>query len=200
MQIIYTKNQKQFIVSDKMNVCIFENESYLNKKVILPKQVHGNGIIKIENGRENLENTDGMFTENKELVLGIGTSDCASICLSDGEKIGIVHVGWRGLIVGILQNIVSNFRKESLTLYIGPFLHSFEIKKDFCYKEINEKFGDKFFYEENGKIFFNFKEALVNVLPSDTIWDSRNTKDDLSLPSNRRGQKYNFITTVEFLK
>lgn len=200
MGIIHTKNNESFFIFDKMQVCIFEDLEHVKKKIILPKQTHGNNIVKIENGEENLDNCDGLFTENNDIVLGVATRDCAPVCLSDGEKIGIVHIGWRGLTNDIFGKILANFDKKKLIVYVAPFFHSFEIQKDFCYEEINKKIGDKFFIEKDGKIFFNFKGALENMLPSDTIWDSRNTKDDLALPSNRRGMKYNFITTVEFYK
>ena len=197
-QTIKTENNKSFIVEDKMIICLFTNKSYFKKEIIMPEQVHGDNIVFVRDEKENLEGTDGVFTENKDMVLGIGTRDCAPICMTDGDRIGIVHVGWKGLVNGIFDKMASNFNGMNLIVYVGPFLHSFEIQRDFCYWEINSKMGNKFFETREKKLFFNFYEALKSVLPKDTIWDDRNTKDDISLPSNRRGSLENFTTAVKF--
>lgn len=201
---INTKNKESFIILNKMEICIFENQrqadSLKNNLITPKKQIDGNNIILIKDGNEELFGVDGLLTEDRSISLGIRTSDCAAICLSDGKKIGVIHVGWRGIVNGIIYKALDFFDKENLLIYVSPFLNSFEIQRDFCYQDLNNTIGDKFFIEKEGKIFFNFKDALEIILPEHTIWDDRNTKDDLSLPSYRRGDKYNFVTTVSFCK
>lgn len=201
---IDTKNHEHFVFPNKMKICIFPSEAHareFNQNIVLPKtQVNSDNIFFIEHGNEDLEHVDGLHTENREIVLGVKTSDCAAICLSDGKKIGVIHVGWRGLTNGIINKALNHFDKENLVIYVAPFLHTFEIKRDFCYESLYNVIGDRFFEEREDKLFFNFKNALENLLPEHTVWDSRNTEEDLSLPSNRRGIKYNFVTAVEFYK
>lgn len=199
MEFIDTKNNTPFNIKDKMVICLNWGGS-VDESIILPNQSHGNKVLEVFDGSEDLTNTDGLFTKNKELKIGVRTRDCAPVCMSDGEKIGVVHIGWRGLVNGIYDNISQYFNKERLTIYVAPFLNNFEIKKDFCFYDIKEKFREKYFEIKDDKIIFNFKDALASILPSDTIWDSRNTFSDLSLPSNRRGDKNNFVTSVEFNK
>lgn len=204
MQKINSENKIPFQVDGKMQVCIFESEKQareLKNNLLLPiKQIHESNIVFIKDGKEDLSNIDGLITDQEAFSLGIKTSDCAAVCLADDERIGVVHVGWRGLINNIFEKALSNFNKENLTVYVAPFLHEFEIQRDFCFDDLSSKFGEKFFEEKEGKLFFLFKSALESILPEHTFWDSRNTKEDLSLPSNRRGDKYNFVTTVEFIK
>jgi copper oxidase (laccase) domain-containing protein len=203
MNQVNSENKIPFEINGKMKVCIFENEEQArNSKsnLLFPiKQIHADKIVFIKTGEENLFEIDGLITDQKVFALGVKTSDCAAVCLADDEKIGIMHVGWRGLINDIFVKAVENFNKKKITVYVSPFLHEFEIQRDFCFDELKAKFGEKFFEKKEGKLFFNFKNALVSILPENTVWDSRNIKDDLSLPSNRRGDKYNFVTTVEFI-
>jgi copper oxidase (laccase) domain-containing protein len=204
LKTISTKNKESFIILNKVEICIFENQGQadsLKNNLITPKkQINGNNIIQIKNEKEELFGVDGLLTEDRSISLGIRTSDCAAICFSDGKKIGVIHVGWRGIVNGIIYKALDFFDKENLVIYVSPFLHSFEIKRDFCYQNVNNVIGDKFFEEKKDKIYFNFKDALESILPDHTIWDDRNTKDDLSLPSYRRGDKYNFVTAVSFCR
>ncbi len=164
--------------------------------VILPKQVHGERIVELINGSEDLSECDGIFTKNKDLIIGIRTADCAPICFSDGEKIGIVHAGWPGLCLSIIENILKNFNPESVEVFVGPFMHSFEIKRDFCYEKIVAKFGEQFFSFEEDRIVFHFKDAVASLLPESVKFDLRNTFVDTSLPSHRRDKTEGRLVTV----
>lgn len=178
---------------------ILPNES-VSRDIIIPKLSHGNRIIEIKNRGENLTDCDGVFTSNSGLVLGVTTADCAAICLTDGDRIGVVHAGWRGLSSGVVENMLANFDISRVQIYVSPFLHSFEIKKDFCYEAIAKKFGTEFFDEVAGEIIFRFKDALESILPVGTVFDSRSTDPSFDLPSYRRdGTEDRMITTVSFI-
>jgi copper oxidase (laccase) domain-containing protein len=164
--------------------------------VILPGQIHGDNIVEIVTGTENVLDCDALITKNKTFSLGVRTADCAPICFSDGEKIGIAHVGWRGLCLSLIEKMLSNFNQENLNVFVGPFNHSFEIKKDLCFTEIQEKFGDKYFIEKEGRITFLFKDAIMSLLPVNTKIDLRNTFEDLLLPSFRRDKTSERLVTV----
>lgn len=167
--------------------------------VVLAHPTHDSNVVSIQSEHENLEDCDALVTENHDLSLGVRTADCAAICLSDGKKIGIVHVGWRGLCLGLTEKILAHFDAETLDIYVAPFLHSFEIRKDFCYEQIARKFGERYFEEKSGKILFNFKAAISSVLPPHTVYDIRDTGTDTSFPSHRRdGTKDRFVTVVSF--
>jgi hypothetical protein len=75
-------------------------------------------------------------------------------------------------------------------------MHSFEIKKDFCFDIIKEKFDDKYFNIREGKITFLFKDAIMSLLPLNAKFDPRNTFLDATLPSFRRDKTSERLVTV----
>jgi copper oxidase (laccase) domain-containing protein len=111
-----------------------------------------------------------------------------------------MHIGWRGLVNDLYEKVSSLFNQENLEVYVGPFLHSFEIQKDYCYDVIIKKFGDKFIEESSDGISFDFYGAIKSILPKNAIFDERDTKDDLTLPSNRRDGTKDRLLTIISLK
>jgi len=182
------------------DVKIYPNFSDCKEKVITPVQTHGSNVIEIITGDENLNDCDALITSNKEFKLGVKTADCAPICICDGQKIGIIHIGWRGLVNDLYEKVSSLFNQENLEVYVGPFLHSFEIQKDYCYDVIIKKFGDKFIEESSDGISFDLYGAIKSILPKNAIFDERDTKDDLTLPSNRRDGTKDRLLTIISLK
>ncbi|MEK9182679.1 MAG: polyphenol oxidase family protein [Patescibacteria group bacterium] len=190
------ENKTTFNLTDYCFVTTYIKWQDAPSTVIFPEQTRRDNIIEVIAGNEELEDCDALITKNKALSLGIKTADCAIICLTDGEKIGIAHVGWRGLCLSLIEKILKEFKRENLKVFVGPFMHSFEIKKDFCFDQIQEKFGNKYFIENGEKITFLFKDAIMSLLPPDTKFDERNTFSDLSLPSFRRDKTRERLATV----
>lgn len=151
--------------------------------IIFPEQTHSDNICKIVKGDENLADTDGIFTENQNLTLGIKTADCLPIVFIENGRFGLVHAGWRGLVNNIIEKMLMNFSDPEI--FVAPFLHQFEIQKDDCYLQIQQKFGEQFFNIQEDKIIFDFLGAVKSVLPQAKI-DQRNTFLDNSLASWRR--------------
>ena len=164
--------------------------------VLFPEQCHGDNLIEIISGAENLENCDALITKNKNFSLGVKTADCTPICFTDGETIGIAHIGWRGLCLSLVEKMLKNFNYKNLQVFMGPSIHSFEIKKDFCFDKIQNKFGDKYFIQKDGKIIFLFKDAIMSLLLQNTEIDQRDTFLDSSLPSFRRDKTSQRLATV----
>lgn len=178
---------------------LFLSSEHVPGNIIIPKLSHGSNIVTIVTGDENVEDCDALVTENHSASLGIKTADCAPICFGDGKMIGIAHIGWRGLCLGLVEKMLTNFDADNLSVYVAPFLHSFEIQKDFCYEQITQKFGERFIEQKADKLVFNFKGAINSLLPSQTVYDARDTATDLSLPSYRRDKtKERLATTVSF--
>lgn len=189
-------NKKTFNLTDHCLVTTYSKLKDVPSTVIFPEQCRSDNIIEVISGNEKLENCDALITKNKTLSLGVKTADCAIICFTDGEKIGIAHVGWRGLCLSLTEKMLARFNRENLHVFVGPFIHSFEIKKDFCFNQIQEKFGDKYLVQEQNKITFLFKDAIMSLLPPNTKFDERDTFLDLSLPSFRRDKTKERLATV----
>ena len=153
--------------------------------IIVPDQTHSNNIVEIITWKEDLKNCDWIFTSKKNnFKLWIKTADCSAIVFEDEKYYWIVHAGWRGLVNWIIEDMLEKF--ENPKIFVAPFYKKFEIKKDFCYDEIFEKFWDKFFEEKEWKIIFDFQNALKYVLWEKAIFDKRDTFFDENFYSWRR--------------
>lgn len=96
----------------------------------------------------------------------------------------------------MIEKMLLHFDIRNLEIYVGPFLHSFEIKKDFCYDAVVAKVGTNFL-EAGDIIRFDFKKAIESVLPVQAFFDERNTQTSSSFPSFRRDKRAgNFITAI----
>ena len=61
----------------------------------------------------------------------------------DGSMVGIAHAGWRGLISGVIENLIESFHcnGDDLVVHLGPAISKniFEVGveiKDFIYQKI----------------------------------------------------------------
>lgn len=103
----------------------------------LGKQVHGSEVTHVtqqDRGRGRfapsnaLPDTDGLVCSARRLALGILTADCCPVMFVDvlNHVCGIVHVGWRGLLAGILGKSIEkmdsefNSKPAQIQAVIGP--------------------------------------------------------------------------------
>lgn len=134
--------------------------------VIFPNQTHGIRVVEIISGSEDLSGTDGLVTRDQNFRLAIKTADCAPVVFIGSERFGIAHAGWRGLVDGILEQMLQYFPDEKCQIIIGPLLPEFEIKRDSCYDRIAARFGERFFVYQDDSIRFHFLDAIRSVLPT----------------------------------
>lgn len=75
--------------------------------LIIPKQHHGDKILKIENITDDRE-ADCLYTSNKDLTLSVLHSDCAPIFLyaKDKEIICSIHASIKGSLLEITKKAV----------------------------------------------------------------------------------------------
>lgn len=183
-------------LTDRVEIKIYMSSEKLPEDLVRPSQKHTKNVIEVITGIENLTNCDGLVTKQKGLEIGVRTADCAPICITDEAKVGIIHTGWRGLCLGVIEEGLKYFSSNP-KIYIGPHMHSFEIQKDECYDMIKSKFGDEFFSQKKDKLTFNFTSALLSLLPTDVRIDERDTYLDTSFPSFRRDKtEERFITSI----
>ena len=172
------------------------NSNLKLENIITAKQNHTNNITEIKTWKENLENCDWLITNIKNnFSLWVYTADCCPIAFYDDKNYWIIHAWWRWLTNGIIEKMLEKFEKPNI--YVWPFLKKFEIQKDFCYFEIENKFWNRYFKEENWKIIFDFEKAVKSILPKNAIFDSRDTFFDKNLASWRRDKnKARNYTTI----
>lgn len=163
------------------------------------QQVHGNNVVFVDskNIGQEIQNCDGLITNDPKVVLKVSTADCLPISIVDTKtkSIGLIHAGWRGLENGIIkitiQKMVTTFSSNpsDLIVKIGPHIcvKHYEVKKDVANKFENLViYKNKKTYLDIGMIAFEqFKSAGIqeqNIRVSKEC-----TFENTSLSSYRRG-------------
>jgi YfiH family protein len=94
---------------------------------------------------------DGLITDVRGVLLGVGTADCVPVLVVDVEKrvVGAFHAGWRGTVARIVERGVARMaeeygsRVEDLVAAVGPSIGAC------CYtvgEEVRSEFGQGFGY------------------------------------------------------
>jgi YfiH family protein len=83
-------------------------------------QVHGTDVKEWDARPEGeLDKVDGHVTARDDLALLVLVADCLPVALAGGDRVAMVHCGWRGLAGGILANAVTRF-DEPPAAAVGP--------------------------------------------------------------------------------
>ena len=112
-------------------------------------QEHGTGIILLEDGERSLGSKgDAIITSSLGKVISVTVADCMPVLLmSESGTFALIHLGWRGIINGLLNLAIESMKKIShgeITSVLGPCIKSccYEFGKmeigRFC-----EKFGEE---------------------------------------------------------
>lgn len=97
--------------------------------LVLADQPHGNRlkiVSRAESGKV-VSGVDGLVTREKDLLVGVKTSDCLPLLFFDPEEknVAVVHAGWRGVYKQIPAKTVDLFIKlgslpQNIQVGIGP--------------------------------------------------------------------------------
>ena len=126
------------------------------KDLVIPKQTHSTNVS-FAKSVNSIENCDGVFTDEKDIVCSIQVADCMPIYFAHCSKnvYGLVHAGWRGLVYGILKStsqliLENGYKLHDFEIFIGPSIQKccFEIRDDIVG---NFKIGCVTPTQENGK-------------------------------------------------
>lgn len=145
------------------------------KNIVLSRQNHTDNVervdkveIKKENYDIQYDNTDGMITNKRNIVLITKEADCIPILMFDTKKKAIanVHSGWKGTTLRISEKAVKkmikeyNTNPEDLICAIGPSIGKchFEVDKD-VFKIFDEKLReDEALYKRYDDIIIKNKD------------------------------------------
>lgn len=100
-------------------------------KFIFPEQTHSDHIKVIqspEEVREEIKDTDGLITNQKDICISVLTADCVPILFYDPVRrvIGAAHAGWRGTVSMLARKMIETFKSEfnsrpsDILVGIGP--------------------------------------------------------------------------------
>ncbi|HLD20568.1 MAG TPA: peptidoglycan editing factor PgeF [Patescibacteria group bacterium] len=153
-------------------------DTYFRQQGIDPSRVVAGGCAHTTNVRvvgeddagTYIPNSDSLITNQPNLFLSITAADCMPVYFSDAkhQTIGIAHAGWRGLVAGILENVVHGMTEmfgsapEDIQVLIGPHIKKchFEIGK-----EVAVKFLPKHIETHEGRLYADMSnEARSRLL------------------------------------
>lgn len=130
------------------------------RKLMLVDQVHGDGILILDDPADNASKYesaafDALITDQPGLALCIKTADCIPIFLVDTARhiICALHAGWQGTALKITAKTVDNLRArfhsrpEDILAVIGPAIGP-------CCYEVDKRVYDAMTGDGGGKIPF----------------------------------------------
>ena len=92
------------------------------------RQVHGGRVVVVDRpGAGAGEHADAAVTDRAGCVLAIHTADCLPLLLRSTGVVGAAHVGWRGLVAGIVESTVDAMAALGagpIAAHIGPHIRS----------------------------------------------------------------------------
>lgn len=90
-------------------------------------QVHDTGVVVATAETASGLDADAIVTADPDLAVAVRTADCAPIALAGDGVVGVVHAGWRGLVLGVIEETVRVMRaqgSEEVVAALGPCIHS----------------------------------------------------------------------------
>ncbi len=149
------------------------------KKIFLLNQIHSNKFHFLNKNykKNNIKLTgDALITNQKKIIIGILTADCVPVLIYDNKLkiISAIHAGWKGAYKGIIKKVIKFMLKngsesKNLVAAIGPCISqkSYEIKKDFKNKFLNQgKKNEIFFRKNKNKTYFSLNKYVYYQLKS----------------------------------
>lgn len=116
---------------------------YLPSEPVWLNQIHSTEVIDAAKSG-CLENADGAFTTQADVVCVTMTADCLPVLLCDkaGTVVAAVHAGWRGLCDGVIEAAIAKMpvKSEDIMAWLGPAIgpNAFEVGDD-----VREQFMQK---------------------------------------------------------
>ena len=143
------------------------------------EQSHSDIFIEVD--KPGKYKADALITRNKRLALVVLTADCLPVLISDHEKIGVIHIGWKGLENRIFYKTISNFNLEKLKVSIGPHAQKccYEVKED-----LESKFR-KYCLKKENKIYLDLSKDIKEFCGDNKI------DIEISTICTIENQKYN---------
>ena len=164
---LHVNDKRDNVIENRKNLIDHFN---LPSEPIWINQTHSNICLDAEITKTIIE-ADASYTSKVGVVCGIMTADCLPVFVSNknGTMVGIAHAGWRGLISGVIENLISSFNSDgdNLVVHFGPAISksSFEVgdevMKLFLAKNIN---FERSFTIKNNTNYLDLYDAAKVIL------------------------------------
>jgi YfiH family protein len=104
-------------------------------RLALNYQVHSTAVHRARPGARG-ERGDGLWTDEPDLPILAMSADCLPIALTRtngaAPAVAVAHVGWRGLLAGVVEAAVSTLGQGAVGAAIGPAIGPccYEVRED----------------------------------------------------------------------
>ena len=139
-----------------------------SSKLVTINQIHSQKIL-IVDSPGFYDSADGIINKGGNLVCSIKVADCLPVFFVNNKSktIGLVHAGWRGISLGIIDQFVKSIEvcNENISdfyVLIGPSIQSccFEIMDD-----VLDHFDSRFYTPiKKNKYRVNLQSWIINQL------------------------------------
>lgn len=123
-------------VGDDSNA-VRENRSRLDLPTgpVWLEQVHGQKVVDAAT-TDGVPCADASFSRQPNVICAVLTADCLPLLMTDraGRNVAAVHVGWRGLVAGIIEASLATLAvaPNDLIVWLGPAIGAtaYEVGED----------------------------------------------------------------------
>jgi len=193
---LHVKDEKGAVVENRKR---FVNSlGYSLEDAVALDQVHGNKVIVVDERHKGkgmfeyedfLASADGMVTNEPGILLTTYYADCVPLYFFDPKtkSIGIAHAGWKGTMLKIGANIISELQQnfganpEDCIPVIGPSIGS-------CCYEVDDRVLEpmKRAYSDNSSIIRQEKErTFLNLWEANRISLQESGLKDINIYTSR---------------
>ena len=143
---ILTEDDPDRVVENRLRACAAVGADA--ETATMAWQVHGSKVTEAKPRgiveRTTFEQCDGLWTDRAGQALALVTADCFPVAIARPEgdrRLCVLHVGWRGLLEGIVESGVEAMGEGPLAAIVGPGIGPC------CYEvgeEVSEPFRERF--------------------------------------------------------
>jgi polyphenol oxidase len=139
---ILTDDGPERVVENRLRACAAVGAD--PETATMAWQVHGSAVTEAKPRgiveRTTFEQCDGLWTDRRGQAMALVTADCFPVALartSGKPRLCVLHVGWRGLLAGIVESGVAAVGDGSLAAIVGPGIGP-------CCYEVGEEVAEPF--------------------------------------------------------
>ena len=179
-------------------------------RLVLGRQVHGTRVRVVGEGDAGagartpasyLPATDGLLTHRPNLFVGLFTADCFPILLADPVSgwVGALHVGWRGIVRGIIPKAIRTLRHEGVQpkrvqVWVGPGIcrQCYTTESKARVRLLRSALGSQMSERRGTRFHIDLRKAIriqllaAGIRPENIEVSAMCTKTSHNLPSARR--------------
>ena len=195
------------------NRTILREQLQLTQEPKWLQQTHSDLVVDAATVNADSVNADASFTTEPGVVCAVLTADCLPVVFADsqGSCVGVAHVGWRGLLKGIIQRTIDAMSACTRPQYawLGPAIgpQVFEVGDDVYapYINLDTAMQQAFASKGKGKWNLNIYQAAKIVLAAADIanvygGDHCTYTDSERFYSYRRANRTGRMATLIWIK